>query len=112
MQNELPAVGIGEEVLTKERDENEGAEADSQKARNEHLSQRNQPGKQRRIGNANPFKDPLESSLENRKRAPRLRTAVLLGLQQVHGQRRHQRSRKNIRRQHGKDHGLSERNKE
>src|ERR1700733_15292093 len=112
MENELPAIGIGEEVLTKERDENEGAEADSEKARNKHLSQRNQPGKQRGIGNANTFKDPLESSLENRKWVPRLRTTVLLLLQQIHRQRRHQRSRQDIGRQHGKDYGLSERNKE
>src|ERR1700677_3251345 len=112
MQDELTAIGIGEEVLTEEGDEYGGAKADGHKAGNEDLSQGNQPRKQIRIGKANSFKEPLKCTLEKRKWAPRLRSTVLLGLQKVHGQCRYQCSRQDVRRDHGKDDSLSERDKE
>ena len=47
MEDELPAVGVREEVLAEKRNEAKAQQARSRKAGNKDLSQRNKPSEQR-----------------------------------------------------------------
>src|SRR5580698_8091716 len=112
MKDELPAVCIRKKVLAKKRNEGKAAKANDEEGRNKTPPDRNDPSQQRRVDGTDFFEASLKCTLEARKRATGFPAVVAVHLQQVLGQRGYQRTRQNVRGDHGEDDRLSERDKE
>ena len=112
MQDELPAVGVGEEVLAEPGDEDETAEADEQKDGDEKNAPVHQAGEQQLVGETNSLEETLKAALKDRQWIAGQRCSVLLDAQQIHRHRGHQRARQDIGGQHGEDDRLRQRNEE
>src|SRR6201999_1322909 len=96
MQDELAAIGIGKEVLSKERNQRESQQADDEKDRDKENSNGNKPSEQGRVGRADSLKETLKSFLKAGEWATRLCFIVPMCLQEIHRQRRHERTRENV----------------
>ena len=112
MQDELPAIGIREEILAEPRGKREHGEA----ANKEDWDEQRPPayrGDQRAVVSATQtFKSPLEPTLCQHQRVARGREVMRLGPQQIHRHGRHQGARQHVRREHGEHHGFGERHEQ
>src|ERR1017187_5579213 len=91
MENELPAVGLGEEVFAKERYENESRKTKPEERRNEDASTEDESLQKRVVPFAHTLKNVLEALVKMREQ-PFGAGDVFLCAQQIHGQRRYQSS--------------------
>ena len=110
MEDELPAVGIGEKVLAEPGNEDETAETDEQKEGDEENAPVHQAGEQQLVGQTNSLEETLEAALKDRQWIAGQRCSVFLDAQQIHRHRGHQRARQDIGGQHGEDDRLRQRN--
>ena len=108
MEDERARVGAREEVLPEKRHKHKRQKADHEKDGDEEEASSDQPAKQALVAVAYALEAPLKPALELREKALRWPGVVVMRLQEIHRQRRHQRSRKDVGREHGKDDRLGE----
>ena len=112
VEHELAAVSAREEVLTEKGHQRGGRETAQEEHRDEEVTTGDQRGEQAVVYRTNPLEATLERSLQARERVARRTEAPVLRLHQIHGQRRHERPRQYVRREHGKDHRFGKRHEE
>src|SRR6185437_5299553 len=102
----------GEEVLPEERKQDEAAETEQEKGRNEDDAGFDEALEDVLIGAAKAFEAALEAALEAGKDVARGSAVLVMRLEQVHRHGGHQRSRQNVGGEHGEDDGFGERHEE
>ncbi len=112
MKDERSIVGGWKEVLTEKRQQRKDTQAGQQKDGHEEDAGLDQPPQQVRVPGAHPLEAAFKAALKPSQGIARRHGVGVVLVEQVHGERRHQRPRQDVRRQHGEDHRLSQRNEE
>src|SRR5271156_2430 len=100
-----------EEVASQPGNQKKATEAEEKEGRNKELAMGDQPREQLVIRASYALECCLESFLKTREGVPTI-LAILVHPEHVHHERGNERAGKQIRSQHGENHGLGERNKQ
>src|SRR3984957_9137339 len=109
MEYELAAVDAGEEIAAEPWKERRHADAREKKNGDENGPSAYECPQQLEVSVANPLESTVECLLHSYQRVARRCSIVIGHLQQIHRHGRHERSRQNIRGQHGEDDRLCKR---
>ena len=112
VEDEGTIIAIGKKVLTEQRDQQHRDETDEQEEGDKELARLDELREEGFVCGADRFKEALETALETSEDVLREWRMMIDGLEEIQGHGRHERSRKNVRGEHGEDNGFGERHEE
>src|SRR5271156_86119 len=111
MQDELSIIRMWKKIASQPGNQKKAAQAEEKEDRNKDPAMGDQPRQQLMVCASYAFESSFESFLKTREGVPTI-LVILVYPEHIHYQRGNKRAGKQIRSQHGENHGLGERNKQ